>query len=149
MLGEHPHILYLDEDLSPLSQPQLSVTLLRDLRVHDGPGLGRQFDFHEWPGGIDVFNRRRELGWLGWMMLDFQEMGAGIGHGSGGIRQIHQRQLQTKRPKMQRAVLHASMKDVDMPEEVIDEWRCRVLVDLVRLADLLDLAFPHDDDAIG
>ena len=41
------------------------------------------------------------------------------------------------------------MKDVGMSEEVIDEWRGRVLVDFVRLADLLDLTFPHDHDAIG
>jgi hypothetical protein len=45
--------------------------------------------------------------------------------------------------------VYTSMKDVGMSEEVIDEWRGRVLVDFVRLADLLDLTFPHDHDAIG
>ena len=50
---------------------------------------------------------------------------------------------------MQRAILYMSMKDVGMSKEVIDEWRGRVLVDFVRLADLLDWTVPHDHNAIG
>ena len=60
-----------------------------------------------------------------------------------------QRQLQTKGLEIQHAILDAPLKHVDIPKEMIDEWRGRVLVDLLRRADLLDVAFPHDDDTIG
>jgi hypothetical protein len=121
MLREHLHILHSDEDLCAPPQLQLSIALLRYLRVHDRPILGHQFDFHERPGSIDVFDRRTELRWLGWLMFNVQKMGTGIGDGGGGLCHILQRPLHTKCPKIQRALLHASMKDVDLPEEVIDE----------------------------
>jgi hypothetical protein len=84
MLWEHLHILHSDEDLSAPPQLQLPMALLGHLHVHDRPSRGRQFDFHQWPGSIDVFDRRTEQGWLGWLVFNFQEMGTGIGNGGGG-----------------------------------------------------------------
>src|SRR5918996_5396567 len=124
-------MLHFDEDLSALPQLQLSIPLLGHLHVHDRPRLARQFNFHQWPGRIDGANGGTKLGWLGRLMVKFQEVWTSIGYGRAGLWQTPQRQLQAECPEIQRAVLYASLEDIDMPEEVIHEWGRRVLVDLL------------------
>src|SRR3546814_20244862 len=51
--------------------------------------------------------------------------------------------------RFQQAIADTAMKQVDMPQESIDERRGGLLVDLGRRADLLDLALVHHDDLIG
>ena len=45
--------------------------------------------------------------------------------------------------------MQPAREDVDLADEVGDERRRRVAVDLHRRADLLDHAVVHDDDAVG
>src|SRR5262249_5612589 len=47
------------------------------------------------------------------------------------------------------SLFQAAMKQVHVAEELVDKRRRRAVVDLIRRSDLFNLAFVHDDDAVG
>ncbi len=45
--------------------------------------------------------------------------------------------------------MHAAMEQIDVAEEAVDEGRSRIVVDIFRRTDLLDIALVHQHDLIG
>src|SRR5919109_1778361 len=77
-IGEDFQPFHGHEHLCPLLQPQMSVSLLRHLRLHKRARWRDDFDFDDRPGGIDMGDRATKLRPTVGQMVDVQEVRAHV-----------------------------------------------------------------------
>ncbi len=112
--------------------------LLRQLDLDRRSPLAERLDLHHGASGIDVLDDGAKVAAAIGLALNLQQVRAHVDQVSrGGIVDSWG------------FLVNPAVEQVHIAEEVVNERRERVMVDIVRAADLLDAAFVHHRDAIG
>ena len=109
--------------------------------------VGLEIDAHRGPDREHMFHPRRDPGLARRGTDDLDLVRPRERDGTGAIR--HARDRYGHRPDHRVPVLHSPVKQIHVTEELVDERRRGMVVDLLRRTDLLDAALVHDHHPVG